>query len=269
MNYDDHGIAELLAQKQVPAGTRMKVPVTHWPRRRFTIANMMILVAIVAIMLAVPAAVCVIVIALFIPCLSTAGARWLVFRRHRRLAALSFWVAALITNLVVAFFCIAPNMNSLAFSLVPVALLVVATPTIVALGTAWLVMSTRDESNPHPRRNAAGFSVLALAVLPIVTLWTLWPLHLAFCAARPDLERLVNQVAAGRPVRFPRRVGLFNLTAATVAPGSGHVGLRIYANGANSTGLVRLNAGAVPKTYGPFLGVNFDVYMGGGWWYRG
>src|ERR1700677_584881 len=124
MNYDDHGIAELLAQKQVPAGTRMKVPVTHWPRRRFTIANMMILVAIVAIMLAVPAAVCVIVIALFIPCLSTAGARWLVFRRHRRLAALSLWVAALITNLVVAFFCIAPNMNSLAFSLVPVALLV-------------------------------------------------------------------------------------------------------------------------------------------------
>ena len=64
MNYDDHGIAELLAQKQVLAGTRMKVPVTHWPRRRFTIANMMILVAIVAIMLAVPAAVCVIVIAL-------------------------------------------------------------------------------------------------------------------------------------------------------------------------------------------------------------
>jgi hypothetical protein len=182
---------------------------------------------------------------------------------------LSFWVAALVTNLIVAFFCIAPNMNSVAFSLVPVALLVIATPTIVALGTAWLVMSTRDETNPRPARNVAGCSVLAPAVLPIVTLWTLWPLHLAFRAARPDLERLVNQVAAGRPVRFPRRVSLFNLTAAAVVPRSGHVGLRIYANGANGTGLVRINAGAIPKTYGPFLGVNFDVYMGGGWWYRG
>jgi hypothetical protein len=96
MNYDDHGIAELLAQKQAPAGTRMEVLITHWPRWRFTIANTMILVAIVAIMLAVPTAACVIAIALFIPCLSTVGARWLVFRRHRRLAALSFWVAALV-----------------------------------------------------------------------------------------------------------------------------------------------------------------------------
>jgi hypothetical protein len=269
MRYDDHDFLEMVAQKQQPAGKSMEAPVTPWFRRRMTIASLMIVVAIVAVMLALPAPVCVSVIALSVPCLSTASARWLVFRRHRRLAALSFWVAALITNVVVALFCIAPNMNSLAFSLVPVALLVIAAPTIVALGTAWLVMSTRDATNSHSPRTAAAFSVLTLAVLPILTLWTLWPLHLAFRAARPDLELLVNQVAAGMPVRFPRRVGLFNLTAAAVAPGSGHVGLRIHANGAYSTGLVRLNAGATPKTYGPFLGLNFDVYMGGGWWYRG
>jgi hypothetical protein len=87
---------DLLAQKHAPAVTRMEVPVTHWPRWRFTIAKLMIAVAIVAIMLAVPAAVCVIVIA--------------------------------------------------------------------------LVMSTRDQTNPHPARNAPGFAVLAPVVLPIVRL---------------------------------------------------------------------------------------------------
>ncbi len=269
MRYDDHGITELDALRQKRPVMMEQAPVAHWLRARITIARLMIAIAVVAVLLALPAVVCVVVIALFVPCLSTVGARWLVFRRRRRLAVFSFWVAASTTNLFVAFFCIAPNMNSNAFSLVPVALLVIATPTILALGTAWMLLSTRDEAVRPASRGAAGFSVLVLAVLPVVTLWTLWPLRLAFVAARPGLDRLANQVAAGMPVRFPRQVGLFMVAAPTVAPVTGHVGLMIDTNGASSTGFVRLNPRAVPGTYGPFLGVNFDVYLGGGWWYRG
>jgi hypothetical protein len=269
MRYDDHGITDLMALRQQPRVMWKEGPVRNWPRVRITIARLMIAVAVVAVMLALPVAVFGVVIALSIPCLSTVGARWLVFRRRRRLAAFSFWVAAAITNVFVAFFCITPNMNSTAFSLVPVALLVIAAPTILAFGTAWIVLSIGDEAIAPTPRAVPGFSVLVLAVLPIVTLWTLWPLNLAFAVARPELDRLANQVAAGMPVRFPRRVGLFKLTAATLVPVSGHVGLRIHENGASSSGFVRLNPRAIPGTYGPFMGVNFDVYLGGGWWYRG
>jgi hypothetical protein len=269
MRYDDHGITEMLARKQEPPAKSVEAPVTQRLPGRLTIGGLMVAIAVAALLLALPAEVGVIMIALSIPGLTIVGARWLVVRRHRRLATFIFWLVAILTNLFVACSCVTPNMNSTTFSMIPPALLVVAAPTTAALGRAWVVLLNTDEVMARRSRDAGGFAVLVLAVLPIWTLWTLWPLRLAFIAARPDLERLANQVAAGMPVRFPRHAGLFKVTAPAIAPASGSVGLRLETSGAPDTGFVRLRPGAIRNTAGPFLGVNFDVYLGGGWWYRG
>jgi hypothetical protein len=69
MIYDDHGIAELLAQKQGPPVLTADAQITQRLHGRITIARLMIAVAAVAVMLALPAALSVIAIALSIPCL--------------------------------------------------------------------------------------------------------------------------------------------------------------------------------------------------------
>jgi hypothetical protein len=103
----------------------------------------------------------------------------------------------------------------------------------------------------------------------------------AFLAVQPGMEHLAAQVAAGKPVSFPRRIGLFRIEAPAIAPVSGYVGLMIDSGRLQSgrgvrvpyrlapTGFVRLPPDPNPNTHGPIVGVSFDVYLGGGWWYRG
>ncbi len=109
---------------------------------------------------------------------------------------------------------------------------------------------------------------MLVVLLPILTLSTLWPLRVAFLAARSSMDRLADQVAAGKPVGYPRRVGPFRIEAPAIAPVSGYVGLKVAPKGID-TGFVRIHDGVRPTTHGPFVGVNFDIYLGGGWWYRG
>ena len=225
----------------------------------------MLTVAVVAGLLALHAVLALVLIALFIPYFSWIGARWLVRRQHRRLAASAFWIAATFVNLCVAVSCIAPNPK--AFHLIFLGSWVIGVPTIAALGSAWIALLTRKDAVAARFRDAVGFSAFVLAVLPSLTLVTLWPLHLAFLASRAEMQALANQVAAGMPVRFPRRVGLFNVVSPAIE--SGYVGLRTDTNRIPTTGFVRLHRGATPNTNGPIVGVTFDVYLGGGWWYRG
>lgn len=234
---------------------------------RFTIGNLMIAIAVVAVLLALPAVVAAIAMALSLPWLCWIGARWLISRQHQCLAAMSFWSLATLINVVVAWACIAPNPRS--YGLVFLVVVVIAIPMTVTLGRAWVLLLTSEEEVPASCREAAAFSVFLAAVLPILTLWTLWPLHVAFLVARPRMERLADQVAAGKPIRFPRRVGLFRIAAPVTQPVSGYPGLLIRKDPYTSPGFVRVQPGTTRTTHGPIVGVNFDVYLGGGWWYRG
>ncbi len=97
---------------------------------------------------------------------------------------------------------------------------------------------------------------------------TLWPLYIAFLASRPGLERLADQVAAGKTVVVPQRAGFFLVVRTGVEPISAYPGLMTDTRW-RYTGFVRVFPGATPNTRGPIVGVNFDVYLGDGWWYRG
>ena len=245
----------------------MEASISRQPFGRFTIGNLMIAIAIVAGMLALPAVWRWIVIVLAIPFLSWVGACWLVSRRLRRLAGYGFWAMAIVTNLLAVLFCIAPRPSS--YANVCLGLVVDAIPTIAALGWAWVRLSTRDDAVARQAREAAGLSVFLLAMLPILTLWTLWPLHLAFLAVRPRMDRLADRVAAGKTVGFPRRVGVFWVVDSSVEPVSHYPGLLIRANRYAGPGFVRVYPGTTPNTHDTIVGLTFDVYLGGGWWFRG
>jgi hypothetical protein len=64
-----------------------------------------------------------------------------------------------------------------------------------------------------------------MAALPILTLWTFWPLRVAFLAAEPSMERLVKQLAAGKPIGFPRRVGVFRVMGTHLKLAIRHAGV--------------------------------------------
>ncbi len=226
----------------------------------------MLAVAVAAGLLALPPVLDLVLIALSIPLLALAASQWLVSRRHRRLAGFGFWAMASLTNLLAIFFCIAPNPGS--YELLIVGLPVVAIPTTVTLGKAWFRLLRHDQATPECSREAAGFLVFFSAALPILTLWTLWPLYFAFLASKPALEQLAAQVATGRTVVLPQRAGVFRVIASAVDPIYRYPGLMTDKHW-RPTGFVRLPRDTRRNTHGPIVGVHFDVYLGGGWWYRG
>ncbi|MGO9464247.1 MAG: hypothetical protein ACLQVF_08840 [Isosphaeraceae bacterium] len=82
------------------------------------------------------------------------------------------------------------------------------------------------------------------------------------------MARVPDQVAAGKTVVWPQRAGLFLVVRSGVDPVSGYPGLMTDTRWP-STGFVRVLPSARRNTHGPIVGVTFDVYLGGGWWYRG
>lgn len=241
------------------------------PRLQFTIGHLMSAVAAVAVLLVLPPfprPAAVAIACLSIPCSAAIAARWIVDRGRRPLAARSFWALAISVNLVVAGLCIAPDFNSRAFSLLTPVLWGLILPSMIALGAAWVLLVSRDPAASERFREASGYLVFVAAVLPLLTLWTLWPLRLTFLVVQPSLDRLANQVAAHARLGYPTRVGPYRIVAPAVSPIRGYIGLEVDKQGV-PTGFVRIHPGDTPTTHGPFVGVNFDVHLGGGWWYRG
>ena len=187
--------------------------------------------------------------------------RRLVYRRHLRLAAYAFWGVAIPINFLTAFSCIAPS----SYLLAPIFLGLIGSgiPTIAALGTGWALLFARQRSVSRRTRDGAGMAVFFFSILPIVTLWTLWPLHLAFMAARPAMDLLADQVTAGKTVVFPRRAGVFAVSAATISPLSSEVILMIEPNLAGPT-LVRARPNSAPRPGKPVGG--FEAKCGSGRW---
>ena len=106
------------------------------PRRmRFTIRSLMIAIVLMAFLLALPTAAVIAVVALCFPCTCFIGAAWLVFRGHRRVAALAFLGLAISANVLFAAACITPDI----YTRIPLfyVWLFMAMPAILVIGPAW------------------------------------------------------------------------------------------------------------------------------------
>jgi hypothetical protein len=194
------------------------------PRWRFTIGSLMLAIAVIAAILALPGVAGVLAGLLSVASLHLIAARWFVEggTSNRPLAAGTFWAVALSVNLIAVVCCLPPNY--LILGAVFLGLLLVGIPSIVGFGIAWVQL--RDGKGAVPPRSVevGGLLVFTMALLPVVTLGTFWPLRLAFFNSHPAFERMADQVAAGRTLVFPQYVGLFQINGTELDPVSGNVG---------------------------------------------
>jgi hypothetical protein len=237
------------------------VPLPAW---RFKIRSFMIAVAILAGLFALPVGLREVAALLLIPCLALFTAWRLLVGGYRRLAAIGFWGLAIPANVLFAALCASPGMISGALFMM---WLIVIMPTLAGFGATWVILATRGKLVAHPSRQLAWMTVIALAIMPGVTAWTVWPFRLEFLIARSALERAADQVAAGQAVSFPLSVGPFRLTASRFDSQTGGVALL---TDPSPSGFVRHKI-SLPGPYGcfdPIRGDWWHVGLGGGWCYH-
>ena len=142
-------------------------------------------------------------------------------------------------------------------------------PLIGSLGAAWMCLAT--DANAATRRSPAvtWTSVVILATMPAVTLSTLWPLRLAFLAARPSMERLADRVATGQNISLDNGSGHFawlHRRAIQTGRQSDSLSIPILADAQVSSGFM---ASSETRTALHLLiGTDTNVELGRGWSYR-
>jgi hypothetical protein len=240
------------------------------PQVRFTIRGLMIAVAILAGLLALPDGLREVAAALSpLSCLALFTAWRLLSRGYRRLAGACFWGLAIVANVLLAAFCVVPKFESLVVLFL--VWLFILLPTIAGLGSAWAILATREVAATRRVSGLAWLSVVVLSVMPGVTVWTGWPLHLAFLMARPALERLADEVAAGQAIPSPRWVGPFRVAGSAVDRATGNVGLMIDPNPNHPIGFIR-DRNCRTRSYctcvEPIRGDVLHLVLGDEWSYR-
>ena len=225
----------------------------------------MVLIAIAACLLAMPTLVFVAVL-LVSPLVAPFLARRMVSRRHRKPAAYCFGAFAAAINVFYITSCFTPIYFAIVGLCAGWAILAIA-PT-VALGSAWASLATAADAVPRRSPAFAWIVVILLTVVPLVTLWTLWPIRLLFLAARPEMEQLASQVVAGQRLDVPRSVGLFQFAGTKFDPASGDVALFIEPNPSHPRGFLWKRSGMLASRAGcGMYGSDMSIDLGQGWWY--
>jgi hypothetical protein len=187
--------------------------------------------------------------------------------RWRRTAAIGFVGLSILSNCLYVVASIYPDY--MLTPLLTLAWVLVFLPSIAALGTAWIKLATPGNAGPRRSPSTSWALVIVLAILPGITISTVWPLHLAFLAFRPRLERLADRVEAGQSFASPYWIGPFRLSESGVDSDSKTVGLFIDPNPGGRTGFVRVRA-ETPEAdhFSLLLGTDTNVELGWGWSYR-
>jgi hypothetical protein len=153
--------------------------------------------------------------------------------------------------------------------LLKIAWVIVLFPLIVALGSAWAKFVTAENSVRRRSPSVSWAVVAVLAIMPAVTIATVWPIRLAFLVLRPSLERLADQVETGHAIVSPRSIGPYQLSASGCDPDSKTVGLFIDPNPSGRTGFVRVHSEEHEmQSFGWLLGTDTNIELGWGWSYR-
>jgi len=140
-------------------------------------------------------------------------------------------------------------------------------PVIIGLGASWVTAATRGPAISRRSPLLAWTLVVMLAVVPLATLSSLWPLRLAFFISEPALDQLADRIVAGRSPVFPRWAGVFWVVNSVTEPATGNIGLIIDPHPSGRSGLVRLGAGSFDPL-GPLYPFPPPEHLGGRWWYE-
>jgi hypothetical protein len=229
----------------------------------------MLAVAMAAGLLAAARSPIGMVVAFGLAYLALIGGTWWMFHGFRRVSALSFEVVAAWNNILSGGLCI----HRLNMSGVMLMLLVwlLAFPIVFGAGAAWATAVTRRAARPHRSPFLAWPLVLVLAILPLTMLLTRWPIHLAFLASTPALDRLADRVAAGQRIASPEWAGLFRVVGSDVDPSTDNVGLIIDPDPSGRSGFVRIGAApsvSAGRSSGPFYDLYLDLKLCARWRYE-
>ena len=235
---------------------------------RFTIQNLMVAIAGIAVLIwiwQIGNAILVGVFGMLIP----TGLGYLAWRLARDRPGVAAWTVGIVSvpaSLIAARLCIEPLPLA---GIVVVWMVALAVSPILAGGVyAW------GEAD-HPRgwtvrRGVIHALILILAILPLSLALTVWPLHLAFRLARPEMVRLADQVAAGVKLTSPREVGAYTVVEIRVDPDHpGDFAILLDNDPAGETGFVHTRYREGYSTYDN-LGIvpsDYAIYLGGDWYY--
>lgn len=235
-------------------------------RFRFTIARLMIAVAVAAAGLAIGRTVGVpAFILLSIPVLWLGILSWRLGQDNRRLAGRALGISATAANIACAW-C---SVRIVGFTGLLVQFLggLLILPVVLGYGAAWVVAATGSDAAPRRSRLLAWSLVLAPVTLPVSMMATAWPLQIAFLAARPAFDRLADRIAAGEQLARPEWAGVFRVTRADFNVSSGEVRLMIDADPLGNTGFLRLATPVPSLGVRPNVVVTFRLSRDDRWWY--
>jgi hypothetical protein len=230
---------------------------------RFTIRRLMAAVVLVAIFLWIVRHADGAPFAVAVAELVMAFVYWALVHGRRRRAAICFLASVVAANALEAPLSVYFSGSWRVMVSLGVGLFV-GIPMILGFGTAWSFSDTRRHATDGwpPKLSwpfLSFFLTVAMAVTPLVTLWTFWPLRAAFLVSWPALERLADRVAAGHAVPFPVHAGVYRVVGSATDPRTGSVGLIIDPNPSGRSGFVRYLPGT---TSGPGCGPFHNLFMG-------
>ena len=213
----------------------------RWPRVRFKIWNLMIVVAAAAGLLAAALSPIGLFVAFGLAYLALIGVLWWMFHGFRRVSALCFGFVAALSNVATAGLCIYRLSMGGVFLMLLVWLL--AFPLVFSAGAAWATTATRREARsqslPHSGLGRwlshwASFRSRCSSPLGRYA----WP-------SSPPRRLWIAWRIASLPVRActsPEWAGLFRVVGSTVEPSNGNVGLIIVPDPSGRSGFVRVGA---------------------------
>ena len=136
-----------------------------------------------------------------------------------------------------------------------------------------LLSYQRRESDPllgvvplWARKFAPWIWAISISVMLSVPL-TSWPMHRAFGAARPRLERLIADEQAGKSIVWPQSAGGFELSNLQIEAGRATFYLA-YSNGNQPDKLIRLSHFEDPQWRADLLDDNSLVVLSENWIYE-
>jgi hypothetical protein len=233
-------------------------------RVRFTIRSLMAFVALACVILSQRSDTAVILTVCALPGLALCSARWLWLRGRRQGAAVCFLTLAISTNAFYAACCVIPS--HLLRVVLCVAWMFLVIPTLVGFGVVWAALAPSESRHSSNSPAVAWLCVILLTTIPLLTLWTLWPLRFAFAFAKPSIELLADQTAVGGAISFPCSVGLLRVVGSSVDPATGNVRITLMSDHNGRYGFLRLGAG-VSREQALTVGSQCE-HLGARWWYE-
>lgn len=238
-----------------------------FPVKRITIRSLMIAIAVIAGLLALPEPWPITAVAFSFPCMSLRYASWLHAHGQLRMARICFWTTAILINGAYSACSVVPGIHLV---LLCMAWFPIVLPTLAGFGIAWGRLASRGVGERRQSTLCLALAVFALTVMPLVTALTAWPSQLTFLMARPALESLADRVAAGQPVTSPRWVGPYRIAASAFDPASGNVGLMTDTRPGGPCGFVRDRRprSGPHSCHRPIRGDWYHFAFVGGWCYH-